>query len=96
MCIATRFFIAFKEKHPNAKIEFIAFTLLKPWFVRCMREWTSCCCRYHVELVELRIGLNNMRSKIGGFHANCDCDYRCVGFCGPLGVNQNVGECCAN
>ncbi len=44
--------------------------------------------------MELGIGLNNMHSKIGGFHANCDC--RCVDICGLPGANQNVGECCAN
>ncbi len=45
-----------------------------------------------MELVEFHIGLNNMCSKIGGLHANCDC--RCV-ICCPLGVDQNFQECCA-
>jgi hypothetical protein len=45
-----------------------------------------------MELVELRIGLNNIHSKTGGLHANCDCRYV---VCCPLGVDQNVEECCA-
>jgi hypothetical protein len=43
-----------------------------------------------MELVEFCIGLNNMHSKIGGLHANCD--YKCV-VCCPLGVDQNIQKC---
>jgi hypothetical protein len=41
--------------------------------------------------MELKIDLNNMRSKNGSTHANCNC--RCEGVCCPIGVE--VGECCA-
>ncbi len=52
-----------------------------------------CCCHYHIELVELKIGLNNMHSKIDSIHANCA--GRCVDVCYPIDV-QDVGNCCAN
>ncbi len=86
------FFIIFKEKHPIVSIELTSFTHLKPWFVKCMK-WNTCCCHYHTKLVELKIGLNNMLSKIGIIHANCAC--RCVDVCCPIGA-QDVGDYCVN
>jgi hypothetical protein len=76
------FFIALKEIHPNTKILLIAFSNLKPWFVRHMKEWNTCCYHYHTELVELRIGLNNMRSNNADVHGNCPC--KCIDICSPL------------
>jgi hypothetical protein len=87
------FFTTFKEKHPNVSIELTSFTCLKPWLVKRMKEWNTCYYHYHIELVELKIGLNNMHSKIGGIHANCAC--RCVDVCYPIDV-QDVGNCYAN
>ncbi len=80
----------FKEKHPNVMVQLITYSNLKPCFVKRQKEWSTCCCKYHTELVELKIGLNNMRSKNGGMHANCNC--QCEGVCCPIGVE--VGECC--
>lgn len=92
LCIATNFFHRIQEKHLHAKIKCIAFTLLKPWFVRHIKEWNTYYWCYHMDLVEFHIGLNNMHSKTRGLCANCDC--RCV-ICCPLGVDQNFQECCA-
>jgi hypothetical protein len=41
--------------------------------------------------MELKIGLNNMHSKNGGVHVNCN--YQCVGVCYPIGGEAR--ECCA-
>jgi len=87
------FFTTFKEKHPNVSIELTSFICLKPWFVKHMKEWNTFYCHYHIELVEQKIGLNNMHSKISSIHANCAC--RCVDVYYPIYV-QDVGDCYAN
>ncbi len=84
------FFTAFKDKHPNKLIQLMAFFNLKPWFVQHIKEWSTCCYRYHTKLVELCIGLNNMGSKSGGVHGHCP--YRCINICSPL-ATQDVGQC---
>ena len=48
-----------------------SFEALKPWFVRRMKEFNSCCCRAHVQMMELKEGLNSMRR--GTVHKNCEC-----------------------
>jgi hypothetical protein len=59
--------------------------------MKYQKEWNTCYCKYHTKLVELKIGLNNMHSKNGSTHANCNC--QCEGVCCSIGVE--VGKCCA-
>ncbi len=87
------FFTAFKEVHHDVSIELTTFSCLKPWFVKCIKEWSTCCYRYHIKLMELKIGFNNMCSKTKGIHANCACN--CVDVCCPIDV-QDVTKCCAS
>jgi hypothetical protein len=47
------------------------------FFVKKM-ECNGYCCIYHVEMSELHIGLNNMRTKFG-IHSNCG--YNCEEVC---------------
>jgi hypothetical protein len=72
-------------------VQLTTFSNLKPWFMKCQKEWNTCYFKNHTKFVELKIGLNNMRSKNGSTHANCDC--QCEGVCCPIGVE--FGECCA-
>ena len=48
-----------------------SFEALKPWFVRRMKEFNTCCCHDHVQITELKDGLNCMRR--GNVHKNCQC-----------------------
>ena len=51
-----------------------AFELLKPFYVRRLKERNTCACRYHCEIAELRIGWNNMRTTMKGIHGrHCGC-----------------------
>jgi hypothetical protein len=77
----------------DVSIELTTFSYLKPWFVKRIKEWSTCCYRYHIELMELKIGFNNMCSKTKGIHANCGCS--CVDVCCPIDA-QDVTKCCAS
>ena len=71
------FHARFREANEQSKVGLRAFELLKPFFVRRLKERNTCACRYHCELAELRLGWNNMRSAskgIHGRHCGCDCD----------------------
>ena len=48
-----------------------SFEVLKPWFVKRMKEFNTCCCRDHVQTSEMKDGLNSMRH--GSVHKNCQC-----------------------
>ncbi len=71
-------------------VQVTTFSNLKPWFMKCQKE-SNTCWKYHTELVELKISLNNMLSKNGGMHANWNC--WCDDVCCPIGLE--IGECCA-
>lgn len=51
-----------------------------------LKEFNSCCCRYHVEMLEIKEGLLNMRMK--GLHmrsqsaGSSGCPCRCLEVCG--------------
>ena len=49
---------------------------LRPFWVKKLKERNVCCCIYHVEIQELLVALNNMRTSTG-MHVvvgcNCDC-----------------------
>jgi hypothetical protein len=59
----TKFFLRFKATNVGACIGQWTFELRKPLFVKPMQDQNTCCCIYHVELDELRLGLNNMRGQ---------------------------------
>jgi hypothetical protein len=67
------FFIAFKLANPNIQVQLTSFQLLKPWF-KWLKQWNTCCCRYHIELKELMLGLDwCKKSWEFGVHGNCVC-----------------------
>ena len=53
------------------EIGLCSFEVLKPWFVRRMKEFNTYCCRDHVQTCELKDGFNAMRR--GSVHKNCQC-----------------------
>jgi hypothetical protein len=36
-------------------VQLTTFSNLKPWFVKCQKEWNTVCYKYHIELVELKL-----------------------------------------
>ena len=50
------------------------FYLLKPWFVRRLTSWSTCCYRYHTEVGLLLRALNEFRKDPSGIHVACSCD----------------------
>lgn len=51
----------FRGEHTGVEIGVRSFESLKPWFVKRMKEFNSCCCRYPVQMGELKDALNFMR-----------------------------------
>jgi hypothetical protein len=80
-----KFFTLFKEKYPNNQMMFTKFQSLKPWFVKTLCECNTCCCRYHIEISELKEGLNGMRTQGKGMHGGYTCS--CTKICCLLGKN---------
>ena len=71
------FHARFREANEHREVGLRAFELLKPFYVRRLKERNTCACRYHCEMAELRIGWNNMRTAtrgIHGHHCRCDCE----------------------
>ena len=48
-----------------------SFEALKPWYVKRLKELNSCCCRYHVQMLELKDAFNLLRW--GTLHQSCGC-----------------------
>lgn len=79
MFLQLEFFTTFKDQHPNAPIAFSGFHAFKPWFIRKLMEWNTCCCRYHTKLKLLVNGLNDMQSHPASIHIACLC--KCPEVC---------------
>ncbi len=65
------------------------FQTLKPWFVKRLKEWNTCTCRYHTKLNELKCGLNILRVGKHVHDSHCVCS--CEGIC-KLEMNSALGE----
>jgi hypothetical protein len=61
-CVQIEFFLKFKAINHGTCIGQQTFELLKPFFVKPMREHNTSCFIYHVEFDELKLGLNNMQT----------------------------------
>jgi len=64
------FFTLFKLTNPNVQIEFIHFLTFMPWFAKYMKQWNTCC-KYHIELREIVVGLYNVKCPSVGMHGDC-------------------------
>ena len=79
MCVCSQleFHTRFREANEESSVGLRAFELLKPFYVRRLKERNTCACKYHCEVAELRVGWNNMRTAtkgIHGRHCECTCD----------------------
>ena len=90
--VQLEFYTAFKTKNVDLVRSLTSFDKLKPWWVKRLRMWNTCCCRYHQELTELMIALDIMRTDRQGIHSHCQCD--CVMLCGGLGCTEDLGSMC--
>jgi hypothetical protein len=61
------FFIMFKAIQLNDFIMLIAFQSLKPWRVRRLKTWNTCC-KYYQELKVLLQSFNDMRTNEAWIH----------------------------
>ncbi|GAQ89961.1 hypothetical protein KFL_005820050 [Klebsormidium nitens] len=60
----------FQEDHPEVKIGERSFEVLKPWFVRKLKDRNVCCCKYDVEMRYLLDALRRVRMTR---HEQCKC-----------------------
>ena len=80
-CLQIEFFLRFQKASQCVIIGKRSFDLLRPFWMKPMRERNVCCYIYHVEFQELLQGLNYMRlrSRIHfGGTCTCDCDEVCT------------------
>ena len=79
------FYLRFQAVNPKVIIGKRMFDSFQPWFVKKLKERNVCCCIYDVEMEELRVEFNYMRSK-AGLHfegaCSCDCEEVCEGISG--------------
>ncbi len=73
------FFTSFKLKHLNVLVVSTKFQSLKPWFVKRLKEWNICTCRYHTKLNEFKLGLNTLwvGKHVHDSHCACSCEGIC-------------------
>jgi hypothetical protein len=51
-----------------------SFEALKPWYVKRLKEFKSCCCRYHIQLEELKDAWNLMHRGMLHQSYTCNCE----------------------
>jgi hypothetical protein len=83
------FYTRFKDAHADLVVCFAKFRRLRPFFVKRLKDFNSCCCKYHQEMAEIVIGFNNMRAHsvhLEGGEGPCTwgCDFVC---CKPIEGN---------
>lgn len=64
----TTFYLQFQATHPECNIKHVTFLKMKAYFVKALKDRNTCC-KYHVELCMLKVGLNYMRDGKKGLHA---------------------------
>jgi hypothetical protein len=67
------------------------FQHMKPWFIKRLKKWNTCTCRYHTELNELKIGLDTMQVVGKDVHSHCVC--KCENIC-KHELNTTSSELC--
>ncbi len=79
-------------KAHGSRVGLRAFENLKPYYVRRLIEMNTCACKYHVKMVELQEGFNNMRHGSKGVHGT-NCKYNCDVCCNSTNTSN---ECKAS
>jgi hypothetical protein len=96
MYVSLKFFTTFKNSRLKVPIMLTLFQKLKLWFVRQSKFWNTCCCRYHMELKELVLSVNEMRMLGKGVHDACECQCTTVRNAHLQHANSLVTKCYAN
>ena len=74
-CLQMDFFLRFQKASQHVIIGKRSFDLLRPFWMKCMKERNVCCYIYHIEFQELLQGLNYMRLRSGiHFVGTCTCN----------------------
>jgi hypothetical protein len=84
-------FTQFKVVHEDVQIGLKSFVKLKPHFVKRLKDFKTCYCKYHQKMVELKDGFNNMRLIVvhpGDDHLSCHC--QCDPICTRPTTNSIV------
>jgi hypothetical protein len=58
------FYTQFVKEHGGCKVGLHTFEKFKSFYVRQLKEKNIYAYKYHVEMVELRLGFNNMRMAL--------------------------------
>jgi hypothetical protein len=63
-------------KAHGSNVRLKAFEKFKPYYVRKLKEGNTYACKYHVKMIELQDGFNNMQGESKGIHGkHCICEY---------------------
>ncbi|KAG0594736.1 hypothetical protein M758_UG104500 [Ceratodon purpureus] len=82
----------FREANVQNEVGLRAFELLKPFYIRRLKERNTCACRYYCEMAELRAGWNNMRTATKGIYdRRCDCSCE-VCMCSKMAQSRILEE----
>ena len=82
------FYTRFKAANQDP-VSFVAFKRLKPFFIKRLTDFNSCCCKYHQEMQEITLGFNNMRStKVHVQAGESSCGCFCASVCTNLGSSD--------
>ncbi len=81
--------IRFMEQTKNVQIRLRAFERLKPWFIKRLKEFNSCCWNYDVQMAKIKNEFNVMCIRF--FHQYCS--YNC-NTCRPHG--EAIMPCTSN
>lgn len=90
----TTFYNRFKANNPDVTISQSAFHVLKPFFVKKLKEQNVCCCKYHVELIMLKDAFNRMRQSpnMHGLDCRCECNVCLTAEDGGGDTSCSAGE----
>jgi hypothetical protein len=77
-----KFYNKFQSAHPKSVVCQRVFESLKTFFVKLLKDKNTCCCIYHIELNELRLALNLLKTnnlvhdvQFCGYHYGNICDH---------------------
>jgi len=76
------FFTQFKTAHEDVQIGLKSFVKLKPYFVKRLKDFNTCCCKYHQEMVKIKDGFNMRSTDVhhgDDHHSSCSC--QCDSIC---------------
>ncbi len=71
--LATKVFHNIQIEESKVNLMLTRFHNMKLWFVKRLKEWNTCCYKYHREVNELRLGANNMKTIGNNVHNHCAC-----------------------